>query len=70
MYLDDEKHMSFQTPLGVYYYMAMPFDFKNAGAIYQHAMSTIFDDHLLKTVDCYIDDITVKSCNKSNHLDT
>ena len=46
----------------------MPFGLKNAGATYQRAMSTIFRDHLRKTVECYVDDIAVKSRNKKDHL--
>ena len=68
MYPDDEKHTSFRTPLGVYCYTVMPFELKNAGATYQRAMSTIFCDHLRKTVECYVDDIAVKSRNKNEHL--
>jgi len=54
---------------GVYCYTVMPFGLKNAGATYQRAMSTIFRDHLRKTVECYVDYIAVKSPIKSNHLD-
>jgi len=68
MYLENEKHTSFQIPLGVYYYTVMPFGLKNAGATYQHAMSTIFRDHLRKTVEYYVDDIAVKSRDKNDHL--
>jgi len=68
MHPDDEKHMSFRTQLGVYYYTVMPFRLKNTGATYQHAMSIIFCDHLWKMVECYVDDIAVKSRSKSNHL--
>jgi len=50
MYLRDEKHTSFRTPLGVYCYTVMPFGLKNTGATYQRAMSIIFRDHLRKTV--------------------
>ena len=57
---DDEKHTSFWTPLGVFCYTAMSFDLKNAGAIYQHAMSIISHDHLRKTVKCYVEDINQK----------
>jgi len=32
------------------------------------AMSTIFCDHLRKTVGCYFDDIAIKSREKNNHL--
>ena len=46
----------------------MPFGLKNTSSTYQRAMSIIFRDHLHKTVECYVDDITVKSRNKSNHL--
>jgi len=46
MYPEDEKHTSFWTLLGVYCYTIMSFGLKNAGATYQHAMSTIFRDHL------------------------
>jgi len=68
MYLGDEKHTSFRTPLEVYSHIVMPFGLKNAGATYQRAMSTIFRDHLRRTVECYVDDITVKSCDKNDHL--
>jgi len=47
----------------------MPFELKNAGATYQCAMSIIFHDHLRKTVECYVDDIVVKSRSKSNYHD-
>ena len=46
----------------------MPFRLKNAGATYQRAMSTIFYDHLRKTVECYVDYIVVKSRDKNDHL--
>ena len=31
-------------------------------------MSTIFRDHLRKTVECYVDDIAIKSRHKNDHL--
>jgi len=68
MYLDDEKQTLFWTPLGVFYYTVMPFDLKNTGATYQHAMSTIFCYHLWKAVECYVDDVANKSRDKNNHL--
>ena len=65
---DDEKHTSFRTPLGVYCYTVMPFGLKNAGATYQRAMNTIFHEHMRKTVECYVDDIAVKSRAKGDHI--
>ena len=31
-------------------------------------MNAIFHEHIRKTIECYVDDITVKSCNKEDHL--
>jgi len=52
---------TFRTPKGVFCYKVMPFDLKNVGATYQRAMQTIFKDMLHKTVECYMDDLVVKS---------
>jgi len=68
MYPEDEKHTSFRTLLGVYYYTVTPFRLKNTGATYQRAMSIILCNHLRKTVDCYVDDIAIKSRDKNDHL--
>ncbi|KAL0457877.1 UNVERIFIED_CONTAM: Retrovirus-related Pol polyprotein from transposon opus [Sesamum latifolium] len=46
----------------------MPFGLKNAGAIYQRAMQRIFDDMLHKNVECYVDDLVVKSKKRVDHL--
>jgi len=59
---------SFRTPLGVYYYTVMPFVLTNAGAIYQRSTNVIFHEHIRKTIECYVDDIAVKSHNKDDHL--
>ena len=67
MYPEDEKHTSFKTPLGVYCYTMMLFGLKNACATYQHTMNTIFHEYIRKTVECYIDDIAVKSHDKGDH---
>ena len=58
IYPDDEKYISFRTPLWVYCYTVMPFGLKNA---YQRAMNAIFHEHIRKTVECYVDDIVVKA---------
>jgi len=68
MYSDDEKHTSFRMPLGVYYHTVMPFSLKNAVATYQCAMNAIFHEHIRKTLECYVDDIAVKSRDKGDHL--
>ncbi|RVW18345.1 hypothetical protein CK203_115269 [Vitis vinifera] len=42
----------------------MPFGQKNADATYQCAMRRIFDDMLYKNVECYVDDLVMKSKEK------
>ncbi|KAL0352302.1 UNVERIFIED_CONTAM: hypothetical protein Scaly_1618900 [Sesamum calycinum] len=46
----------------------MPFRLKNVGATYQSAMQKIFDDMLHKNVECYVDDLVVKSKKRENHF--
>ncbi|KAL0381152.1 UNVERIFIED_CONTAM: Transposon Tf2-12 polyprotein [Sesamum angustifolium] len=64
----DEELTAFRTPKGIYCYKVIPFGLKNAGAIYQRAMRKIFDDMLLKNVECYVDDLVVKSKKRENHF--
>jgi len=54
--------------LGVYCYTVMPFGLKNIGTRYQRAMNAIFHEHTRKIVECYVDDIAVKSRDKDDHL--
>jgi len=68
MYPEDEKYTSFRTPVGIYYYTVMPFSLMNAGVIYQRAMNAIFHKHICKNVECYVDDIAVKSPDKGDRL--
>jgi len=46
----------------------MLFGLKNADATYQCAMNAIFHKHICKIVECYVDDIAVKSRDKGDHL--
>ncbi|KAL0552168.1 hypothetical protein IC582_011265 [Cucumis melo] len=68
MALEDEEKTAFRTPKGIYCYKVMPFGLKNAGATYQRAMQRIFDDMLHKHIECYVDDLVVKSKKKCDHL--
>src|SRR3954470_60104 len=68
MHPADEKHTSFRTSVGVYCYTVMPFGLKNAGVTYQRAMDKIFRPYIRKTIECYVDDIAVKSRLHTNHL--
>ena len=68
MYPKNKKHTSFRTPLGMYCYIVIAFGLTSAGATYQRALNTIFYKHMRKIVECYIDDITVKSRAKGDHI--
>lgn len=61
MHTDDKKHTPFKTPLEVHCCTMMPFVLKNADATYQRAMRKIFQKYICKTVECFVDDIFVKS---------
>nr|XP_027068875.1 uncharacterized protein LOC113694208 [Coffea arabica] len=65
---EDEELTAFRTPKGIYCYKVMPFGLKNAGATYQRAMQRIFDDMLHKNVECYVDDLVVKSKKREDHI--
>ena len=46
----------------------MPFGLRNAGATYQRATTTLFDDMMHKYVEVYVDDMIVKSRDRADHL--
>ncbi|KAL0367529.1 UNVERIFIED_CONTAM: Transposon Tf2-12 polyprotein [Sesamum radiatum] len=64
----DEELTAFRTPKGIYCYRVMPFGLKNTDSTYQRAMQRIFDDMLHKNVECYVDDLVVKSKKREDHL--
>ncbi|KAM1343604.1 hypothetical protein ACFX2F_007784 [Malus domestica] len=68
MALENEELTTFRTPKGIYYYKVMLFGLKNAGATYQRAMQKIFNDMLHKNVECYVDDVVVKTKKRPDHL--
>ena len=65
----DEELTAFRMPKEIYCYKVIPFDLKNVGATYQRAMQKIFDDMLHKNVECYIDDLVVKTRKRGDHLE-
>eukprot|EP00253_Pinus_taeda_P018495 PITA_18495 len=65
---DDRLKATFRTKWGTYAYQKMPFGLINAGATFQRAMDIAFKGLINKTVVVYLDDITVFSKKRSNHL--
>jgi hypothetical protein len=65
----DAMDTAFRTPKRNFYYTVMPFGLKNAGATYQRAVTVVLDDLIHQSVECYIDDIVVKTRERQNHQD-
>ena len=65
---DDRLKTTFRTKWGTYAYQKMPFGLINAGATFQRAMDIAFKGLINKSVVVYLDDITIFSKNKTNHL--
>jgi hypothetical protein len=63
----DQLATSFIASFGMYCYITMPFDLRNAGTTYQRCMQHVFGDHIGRTVEAYVDDIVVKT-RKANDL--
>ncbi|PKU64463.1 RNA-directed DNA polymerase [Dendrobium catenatum] len=64
----DEEVTAFQTDRGLYYYRVMSFGLKNARATYQRLMNKIFKTLIGRNMEVYIDDMLVKSLEKSQHI--
>ena len=58
------------TPTGNYHYKVMPFGLKNVGSTYQRMITRMFEPHLGKNIEIYVDDMVVKSKVVSEHLET
>eukprot|EP00253_Pinus_taeda_P010837 PITA_10837 len=65
---NDQLKTTFRTKWGTYAYQKMPFGLINAGATFQRAMDTAFRGLINRSVVIYLDDITVFSKKRSNHL--
>ena len=57
----DMKRTTFLTMWGTFCYKIMPFGLKNARAMYQRVMVTLFHDMMHKKIEVYVDDMIAKS---------
>jgi len=64
----DQRKTTFRTPWGTYAYRNMPFGLINVGATFQRAMDIAFCGLINQSVVVYLDDVTVFSKNKGDHL--
>lgn len=65
----DMENITFITPWGTYCYKVMSFGLKNAGATYQCAMVTLFNDMIHKEIEVYMDNMISKSRTEDDHLE-
>eukprot|EP00253_Pinus_taeda_P001939 PITA_01939 len=65
---DDRLKTTFRTKWGTYAYQKMPFGLINAGATFQRAIDIAFKGLINRTIVVYLDEITVFSKERSNHL--
>jgi len=64
MYPDNEKLTSFRTPMGDCHALRT----EEHGGNISESYDEIFHEHMLKIVECYVNDIAVKSRTKGNHI--
>ena len=65
---EDQEKNSFVTSQGLFCYKVMPFELKNAGAMYQRLMNKMFMHQLERNIQVYVDDMLVKSVCENDHL--
>ena len=65
MAAEDEEKTAFITPQGCYCITCMPFGLKNAGATFQRVMRVCLEPQMGRNVEAYIDNIVVKTKDKS-----
>jgi hypothetical protein len=64
----DQLKTTFRTPWGTYAYKKMPFGLINARATFQREMDISFHGLINQSIVVYLDDVTVFSKNKKDHL--
>ena len=58
---EDEEKTLFTTLMGMYCYVRMPFELKNAGPTFQRTMHITLPDLWSRIVETYVNDIMVKT---------
>lgn len=68
MALEDKEKTIFITPWGTFYYKVMLFGLKNASAMYQRVIVTLFYNMMHKKIELSIDNMIAKSHRGKNHV--
>jgi hypothetical protein len=66
---EDEKNTAFITVDGLFWYVSMPYDLRNALPTFVHVMHKTFADLIRDLVEVYVDDIVVKVKSHASLLD-
>jgi hypothetical protein len=64
----DQLKTPFCTPWGTYAYRKIPFGIMNAGVTFQRVIDIAFHGVINQSVVVYLDDVTIFSKNKGDHL--
>lgn len=64
----DEWKTAFNTPLGHFEYLVMPFGLKNAPAVFRALVNDVLGDCLNRFVFVYLDDILIYSLSIEEHV--
>jgi hypothetical protein len=64
----DQLKTTFRTPWGTYAYHKMPFGLINVGATFQREIDIAFRGLINHSVVFYLDDVTIYSKNRDDHL--
>jgi dsDNA-binding SOS-regulon protein len=66
---EDEEHIAFIIVYGLFCYISMPYDFKNALPTFVCAMHKTFRDLIRDLIEVYVDDIIIKIKSRASLLD-
>ncbi|CAI5464598.1 unnamed protein product [Closterium sp. Yama58-4] len=64
---EDKRKTAFQGPDGLYEWNFMPFELRNASAVFQRVMDTVLRG--VKGAACYIDDVIIFSPDSGRHVE-
>ena len=66
---EDQDKTVFIMSQGLYCYKVMPSGLKNAVATYQRLVNKMFNKHIGRNMEAYVDDMLIKSKEKLAYLD-
>lgn len=69
MHPSDQQKTSFMMESGTYGYKVMPFELKNAEAMYQRLINWILKDLIRKMMEFYIENMLIKCLMTEDHLE-